>query len=249
VPGSVERPVLSGPSAALAVLVCLVIWWASTAVLIYFNFIPDARPFVFSTSLVLAVVSVAWLLRNRQNETVAGAYWSFTAGLTVWAFVKASFYTGYLVGPDLPLAQARPPSWESFFGAVHTSLYHELLVITLAVTALVVFRGAKNRIGLHVFLTLAVFHSSAKLNVFLGVPNTGSNFLPETVAALKPYMTTAGMNLLFPISVTLNSLVAFHLLRLGFSRAVLPWKRVGYILVGTMASLALFEHWLLLFPM
>ena len=111
-----EKP-LSGAGIALAALASLGIWWTSTVVLVYFNLVPSARPVVFVVSLGLAVWSARWLYLNQNNRTVAGAYMQFTTGLLVWAFVQASFYTGFIVGPDLPLAEPAGPSLQSLLAA------------------------------------------------------------------------------------------------------------------------------------
>lgn len=234
---------------ALAAVGSIAIWWASTAILIFFNFIPGARPFVFMVSLAAAIASVYWLLTNKHNETIKGAYLAFTTGLFVWAFVEVSFYTGYVVGIDPGLTESVPPTWGSFALAVQSSIFHELLVLALGLSALYLMRDATNRFGLYIFLIFWFFHQSAKLNVFFGVANTGSHFLPETVEGLQPFMHTQAMNYLFPISVTVNTLVAWHLLQRGRSRSEVPWKKVGYVLVGTMAALAAAEHWFLVLPL
>jgi putative photosynthetic complex assembly protein 2 len=233
----------------VAAVASIAIWWSSTAILIFLNFLPGARPFMFVVGAGLAIGGVVWLLRNRSNTTVSGAYLGFTAGILVWAFVESSFYTGYIVGPEVAPLAVDGPSWPSFVRAFTRSMYHEVLVLTLGVAGLFAFHGARNRVGLWVFLILWFFHQSAKLNVFLGVANTGSEFLPEPVADLTPHMTTAPINLLFPLSVTINTLVAAYLLRRGLDRGVARWQRVGYVLVGTMAALALLEHWLLVLPL
>lgn len=236
-------------SLLLAAVASIAIWWASTAILIFFNFIPAARPFVFIFSLGLAGASVHWLLKNKHNETVGGAYMAFTTGLLLWAFVEVSFYTGYIVGIDPQLTDPVPPSWGSFTLAVQSSIFHELLVLALGLTAIALMRDATNRFGLYIFLIFWFFHQSAKLNVFFGVANTGSHFLPETVSGLQPFMHTQAMNYLFPISVTVNTIVGWHLLRRGFARTEVPWRQVGYVLVGTMAALAAAEHWFLVLPL
>jgi putative photosynthetic complex assembly protein 2 len=236
-------------SLLLAAVASIAIWWASTAILIFFNFIPSARPFVFIFSLAMASASVYWLLKNKHNETVGGAYMAFTTGLLLWAFVESSFYTGYIVGIDPNVTEPVPPSWTSFTLAVQSSIFHELLVLALGLSALYLMRDATNRFGLYIFLIFWFFHQSAKLNVFFGVTNTGSDFLPETVAGLQPFMHTQPMNFLFPFSVTINTIVGWHLLRRGFAKNEVPWRQVGYVLVGTMAALAAAEHWFLVLPL
>jgi putative photosynthetic complex assembly protein 2 len=246
---SSDSGTFTGKDVLIAAGASIAIWWASTAILIFLNFIPGARPLVFLVSLLAAALSANWLLRNKHNQSVRGSYLAFTTGLLLWAFVESSLYTGYVVGIDPGLTESVPPSVTSFALAVQASLFHEVLVLVLGLSAIYLMRDATNRFGLYIFLTFWFFHQSAKLNVFFGVANTGSHFLPETVSGLQPFMHTQPMNYLFPFSVTINTLVAWHLVRRGLIRDELPWKRVGYILVGTMAALAAAEHWFLVLPL
>ena len=75
--------------------------------------------------------------------------------------------------------------------------------------------GAPNQIGVWTFVILWLMRLSAKLNVYLGVPNLTEEFLPDDLAYLKSYFANAPMNLLFPISVTPSTLVTLLLHRPG----------------------------------
>ncbi len=229
-------------------LYSLVFWWLSTGIIIYFNFQPQFYAVVFWVSLVIALGSMWYLYRTRNVETVQSAYVSFTAAACVWAFVEISFYTGYVVGPAVRPIFSVGPSWMSFFKAVHRSAYHEALVLGIVLLMCVVFWRARNKFGFYTFLLFWLMHQSAKLNIFLGVMNTGKEFIPESVSDMTTYMTIAQMNWLFPISITICTIVSYRLIQLAFSECEI-WKKVGYMLTGVMAVLAWLEHWLLVLPL
>ena len=232
-----------------AALASIGIWWASTAVLIFFNFIPGAQIWVFLTSLTLAISGGTWLLRNGDRTGTRAAYISFTAGLLVWGFAESSFYTGFIFGLDLPPIQVDGPGVDSFFHVIGLSLWHELLALGLGILAAWKVKTARNPFGWYVFLMLFLFHQSAKLNVFLGVQNTGKEFIPDTVATLRPHMTEASMNPLFPISIMVITVIAWTMLRKSLDTSIPRWRRIGFVLIGTMAALALLEHWFLMIPL
>ncbi len=67
------------------------------------------------------------------------------------------------------------------------------------------------------FMVLWWMHQSAKLNVFLGVRNLNEEFLPDHLQFLKSFLTKRPMNLRFPISVTLSTVVAALLFEKAFA--------------------------------
>ncbi len=226
----------------------LAFWWLSTGIIIYFNFQPQFYGVVFWSALAIALGSAWYLYRSRNVDSVQSAYLSFTAASLVWAFVEVSFYTGYIVGPAVRPIFSVGPSWISFFKAVHRSAYHEGLVLGIALGMSLVFWRAKNKFGFYTFLLFWLMHQSAKLNIFLGVMNTGKEFVPESVSDMTTYMTIAHINWLFPISITICTILSYRLIQLAFSEKE-TWKKVGYMLTGMMAVLAWLEHWLLVLPL
>lgn len=230
-------------------LYSIVFWWLSTAAIIYFNFQPAYRATVFSAALILMLGAIYMLYTHRQSETVMGAFITFTAGSIIWAFVEVSFYTGYIVGPQVRPIFTVGPSVIGFFKAIHRSLYHEGLVLGLVVLMLLLSIGAKNKFGVYTFLMYWFMHQSAKLNIFLGVANTGREFVPDTVADMTQYMTIAHMNWLFPFSITFCTLLVTKWLKKTGEEQEPAWRRVGFSIIGTMALMALLEHWLLVLPL
>jgi putative photosynthetic complex assembly protein 2 len=226
----------------------VIFWWGATAAIIFLNFQSELRPMLFWTSFSLAAASFWLLWRQRNDETVRGAYIGFTGGTLIWAFVECSFYTGYIVGPRVRPIFRIGPSWASFLGAIHQSLYHELLVLGLAAAISFVAYRSKNKFGLYTFLVLWLMHQSTKINVFLGVVNINKQFVPDTVEQITQYMTIASMNWAFPFSITICTIVAYRILS-RVHTATSRFVKVGFVLVGVMSILGLLEHWLLVLPL
>jgi putative photosynthetic complex assembly protein 2 len=226
----------------------ILFWWLSTAIIIYFNFQPEHYAFVFWSWLALAAGASFLLYQHRNDETIQGAYWGFSCGCLIWGFMEVSFYTGYIVGPEVRPIFTVGPSMIGFFKAVHRSVYHEGLVIIMSIAFLIFSLRAKNKFGAYTFWLFWLMHQSAKLNIFLGVMNTGKEFVPESVSDMTQYMTIAQINWLFPISITICTIVAYRLIQLAMKKEE-EWKRVGFMLTGVMAVLAWLEHWLLVLPL
>ena len=126
-------------------------------------------------------------------------------------------------------------------------LYHELALLVAA--AIAVTLPAMAQPGRHwTFLVLWAMRQSAKLNVFLGVRNLSEEFLPEHLRYLESFFTRKPMNLLFPVSITVSTVVAV----LMWSRALGRYQRIrGYrfTFASTLLTLAMLEHWFLVLPL
>ncbi|MCS7013879.1 MAG: putative photosynthetic complex assembly protein PuhE [Chloroherpetonaceae bacterium] len=239
-----KLPLLIG----LGIVYAIVFWWFSTAAIIYFNFQPAYRGIVFGIALALLIMALYVLHAHRESHTIGSAFLTFTAGSIVWAFVEISFYTGFIVGPQVRPIFTVGPSLIGFFKAIHRSLYHEALVLGLVGIMIALLFKSKNRFGAYTFLMYWFMHQSAKLNIFLGVANTGREFVPDTVADMTQYMTIAHMNWLFPFSITFCTLLVARLFQ-KVREEHEAWRQVGFAIIGTMALMALLEHWLLVLPL
>jgi len=90
-------------------------------------------------------------------------------------------------------------------------------------------------------------HESARLNVFLGVRNVNAQFLPPHLAYLKSFLRTRPMNLLFPLSVTVSTVIC-SVLATEAAIATEPFRQAGFTFLATMMALAILEHWFLVLP-
>jgi putative photosynthetic complex assembly protein 2 len=89
---------------------------------------------------------------------------------------------------------------------------------------------------------------SAKLNIYLGVPNFSDDLLPQHLAYIKSYFRKRAWNWLFPISVT--GAVLLIAMQVGLARGQIRdgLDATGATLLGALAALALLEHLFMFAP-
>ena len=227
----------------------LLIWWASTGVILYLDGLPR-HTFVWSLAGATALLLVAlWGVAATRGETsAASAYCAFCCGLMVWAWQLVSYYMGFITGPNLSPCPTQLHGWRRFAAAVNTSLYHEITIVLCAMALVALTWDQPNRIGLWTYLVLWWMHTSAKLNLFFGAPNLSEEFLPEHLRYLVTYMRRRPMNLFFPVSVTASTVVTVTIAQQALA-ATTPFQLVGYAILATLMALAVLEHWFLVAPL
>jgi putative photosynthetic complex assembly protein 2 len=235
---------------ALAVLFGLFLWWFLTGAVLYIVGLPKSTH-VFSMAAMTAVfvLAVIGLDTSSDDRSPLGAYCAFTCGLLVWAWHEMSFLFGFVTGPRKTPSPQGARGWQRFACASQTLIYHEVAIIATAALLVGLTLDAPNRIGLMTFLVLWVMRLSAKLNIFLGVPNLTEQFLPKCIAYLKSYFVKRPINLLFPLSVTLSTIVTFMLLEKATSPGASSFDIAGYTMLASLMGLAVLEHWLLVLPL
>ena len=67
-----------------------------------------------------------------------------------------------------------------FINATQTVIYHEVAILATVAAIVALTWGAPNQFGTLTFIILWLARLSAKLNVYLGVPNLTEEFLPCT---------------------------------------------------------------------
>ena len=235
---------------AFPTLYALFVWWFSTGAIIYLDGLPQ-RTFRWSmlgATLVLAI-SIYGLWTTSSDTTVTGAYLAFTYGLLVWGWQEISFHMGYVTGPRKESCPQHCRGWRHFGHAIQTILYHELAIIASAAVVVWVTWDGANQVGMWTFMVLWGMRQSAKLNVFLGVRNLNEEFLPEHLEYLKGFLTKKPMNLLFPVSVTISTVIAVILFQKAFATGVSDFEAAGFTFLGVLMVLAILEHWFLVLPL
>ncbi len=231
-------------------LFALGIWWLSTVVIIYLD---GLKQWTFKYSMIGAsiifVISLYGLKVTSHDASVNGAYLAFTYGLLAWGWQEMSFYMGFVTGTRKQPCPEDCKGFKHFGHAVQTSLYHELAIIVAAVAVVWLTLGGVNQIGMWTFMVLWWMHQSAKLNVFLGVRNLNEEFLPEHLEFLKGFLNKKSMNLLFPFSVTISTIITALLVVAAMAETATPFERAGYTFLGVLMALAILEHWMLVLPM
>ena len=233
----------------LPILATLALWWGSTGAIFYVDNLP---PSTFRYSMAGATVLVAlafWgLVATLDNTGPGAAYGAFSYGLILWGWQILSFYTGYVTGTRRTPCPPELRGLSRFVEGVRTSLYHELFALVGAVILLAISHNHVNQLGFWTYVTLWWMHESAKLNVFFGVPNLGEEMLPQHLRYLASYMTRRPMNMFFPFSVTISTVVTYWLVAHAAS-ATDPFEIRSYTMLATIMALAVAEHWFLVVPL
>ncbi len=231
------------------VLFALFLWWASTGAVL---FLVSLRPTTFRWSMVAATaiagVCCVGIVLVEDIRTPWAAYVGFACGLGLWAWHEMSFLFGFVTGPRHEPASLQATGWRRFRHALQTLLYHELAILVTALVLIWVLADALNQTALWAFVLLWIMRLSAKLNIFLGVPNMNEEFLPRHLAFLRSYFTKRAMNVLFPLSVTLGTVTLFWLLKRGLAVDASAFEAASCLMLATMLALAVLEHWFLVLP-
>jgi putative photosynthetic complex assembly protein 2 len=233
-----------------AVLYTTFLWWFSTGAILWLNRRPSrTHRASLTAATVLAIASACGLAASMTDPSPAGAVLAFTSALGLWGWHELSFLTGFISGPRTSLCPPNARGWRRFRLATTSLLYHEVgLILTAAVIVAVTWRQP-DQIGCWTFLILFVSRLSAKLNLFLGVPNFTDEFFPDRLRYLTSYIRRGPVNALFPLSVAAGLLLAGIEARLALAPAASAFQTVGYALLFTLTALALIEHAFMVSPL
>ncbi len=233
----------------LPVLFSLLIWWLTTGVLLYLHRLPP-RTYPWSMSGMTLLAGLALFIHDLASAQVGlvSAYVAFSCGILLWGWLELAYFTGYLVGPCRRACPRPCRGWQRFWLAILTSLYHELGILITAAVLVVATWNDPNQFGVWSFVVLWLMRWSAKLNLFLGVPNLNEHWLPERMRFLSSYMRKRPMNLLFPLSITASTILLGLLVEHASEPFCGDFMRVGLMLVSTLLALGILEHWFLVLP-
>lgn len=230
-------------------LATIALWWSSTGLILLLDS-GDRRTYVASMVGASALAGLAlWLVAvTASDATAQSAYVAFACGIVIWGGQLLAFYTGFVTGPNKNVCAPGSAPVSRFIQAVGASLYHEFAAVLGAVALLALTYDQPNRIALWTYVILWLMHSSAKLNLFLGVSNLGAEMLPGHLAFLTTFMARRPMNALFPVSVAAgtagSALLFFAACRSGAS----GFDVAGFAMLGSLMALAVVEHWFLVIP-
>jgi putative photosynthetic complex assembly protein 2 len=231
----------------LPVLFAAFVWWFATGALLWLNGLPRRTyPWSLAGATAVLTASVVGIVESAQDTTPGGAYCAFACAIAVWGWNEMAFLLGYATGPRREACGVGVRGWGRFLQASQAVLFHEVLIAASGLIVAFATWSAPNRVAYWTFVILWVMRLSAKLNLFLGVRNLGEEFLPPRLRYLASYFTRKPMNALFPVSVTLGTLVTAVLAM----RTVSPdaTEAVGSALLASLLGLAVLEHWFMVLP-
>jgi len=231
------------------------LWWFTTGLIIaVYGRSPRLIHLCFAGSTGAMVLGVWGLVVTRPFTQPRDVYLAFTCGLVIWGWQTASYYLGYVKGPRSNLEEKDEANLLSqsmayrFRLAFRTGLYHELLVVAFALLLTALTWSYANRWGLWIFLAMWIMHSSAKLNVFLGVRNFRTVLLPSHLHHLDKLLNKQPNNAFFPFSVVIATSVTLAFFYKGVVPGTPPSETVGFLLLATMIALGVLEHLMLVLP-
>ncbi|MFN3231231.1 MAG: putative photosynthetic complex assembly protein PuhE [Alphaproteobacteria bacterium] len=232
----------------LPILFTMFVWWFSTGAILYLVSLADRTyrwSLVGATAVLIA--GLYGVAATAGDTTVAGAYLAFACALAVWGWVEMTYFMGLITGPRKEPCPPDCSAWRRFGLGIQASLYHELAIIGFGLGIIALTWNAPNQVGMWTFVILWTMRWSAKLNLFLGVPNLNEEFLPEHLRFLKTFIAKRRMNPLFPVSVTISTVIVWLLID-GMAGGT-GVEIVAGTLLATLLALAILEHWFMVLPL
>lgn len=212
--------------------------------------------FCFGIATVLMLAALVGLFMTRELRHPFDVYMALLCGIVVWGWQVSGYYLGFVTGPYDWTRELQEKSdsenrslLDRFKLAVYFSLHHELMVLGIGALIAALVWSQPNKWGLWMYIALWLMHTSAKVNVFLGVRNFRVELLPQQMHHLDDLLGKRHINLLFPVSIILASSIAIVMLFRGISPGTPYIHTIGYLSIATMMGLGLLEHWLLVLPL
>lgn len=238
----------------VAALLALIVWWFSTGLILLGVKRADHGIGVSHTALTLGSLPMLALgcwgfWQTLGAIDVWSIYGAFGSAILIWGWFELAFLCGIVSGPNSFPCPPDVPAWERFIRAWGTVAYSEIALIAVMIGLVWVSQGAENLFGVWTFAVLFFARISAKLNVYLGVPNINVDFLPKPMRHLASHFRIAPMNALFPASVTLLTFATGCFAERWMAQASGAPEAIGFALLTALTALALLEHWMMVIPM
>ncbi|ACB83442.1 conserved hypothetical protein [Methylorubrum populi BJ001] len=235
---------------AAPALYAVLLWWSATGLVLVLQHLPRTTHPRSMVAATAALAAALWAIGAvADDETETGAYIGFTAAVIVWGWQEMSYYMGFVSGPKPAACAPNLRGVDRFLAALATSLWHEFAILVGGLAILCLTWGQGNRVALWTYALLALMNASARLNLFLGVRNLHTEFLPPHLGYLACYLSRRPMNPLFPVSVTLGTAVTVQIACAALGAKAMPETATGLSLLAALAALATLEHWFLMLPL
>jgi putative photosynthetic complex assembly protein 2 len=226
------------------------IWWFSTgAVLLLVGTARRFIPLRVTIAVFLVAASLCGLAFSAGEANIGSAYIAFTSTILLWGAQEIVFLSGWVTGPRPKPCPTGVTGWQRLGPAMGAILYHELTLVACGAAIVTLTWSDVNRVALWTFAALWVLRQSAKINLFLGVPVTNDELMPQPVQFLKTFFVRKPVGAFFPMSVTLATAVLVILIQRIVEVASTPFDVVGLTLVSTLFALGVVEHWFMLLPL
>lgn len=233
----------------LAAALAVAAWWGATGALMWRVARADRsgreahrRSVALGTPLLAA--GIAGVILARDAVGPGGACAAFLSALAVWGWIELAFLSGVVTGPN---RSAAVPGRGRFVRAVGTVAHHEVALALGFAAVIAAAWGAAQWMAPATYAVLLAARTSAKINLYLGVPRFTAQFLPSPLAHLPSHFGAARLNRFFPVSVTILTGAALLLAERAAS-APTPGTQAAFALTAMLTALAALEHWLMILP-
>jgi putative photosynthetic complex assembly protein 2 len=233
-----------------AVLYTVFLWWFSTGAILWLDRLPRAtHRWSLLGASVAALTAVYGLIASLHVATPAGAICAFSCALGLWGWHELSFLTGFIAGPRREPCPPGATGRRRFTLAAATVIHHELALAATAAVLTLAALGQPNPVGCWTFDVLLAARLSAKLNLFLGVPNFSDEFFPDHLRYLTSYLRKGPISALFPLSIASGVMVLIAVGRGLMAPDASAFEATGYSLIAALTALALIEHGFMVTPL
>ena len=234
---------------ALALLVALTGWWFSTGLVLWLVHRPDRHHrFIFATATLIMVCSFFAVAHVSDQPSPGSTVIAFCLALLLWGWLEMGYLMGFVTGPHQEPCPDSAGVLGRLIRGLGTTLWHELVLLAMVSLLYAISVDKPNQITLWAFSVLWLMRWSAKLNLVLGVRNYNREWLPAHLCYLDSYIPRRSLNILFPLSLTMGSVLTYLLLHTAYLATDLS-AVVGFTLVGMLAALGTLEHVFLMLPL
>jgi len=230
-------------------IVTVAIWFVATGLIAWAD---NRERATFSRSLLIGgvagIAGLGVILVASLSAEVWAVYLGFVGALMVWGWHELSFLTGASAGPRRGHSDPALSGIARFRQAAATVMHHE---VALALTALLLISlswNLPNQIGATVFVLMFALRLTSKVNLFVGVPNSTAEMLPEQLAYLKSYFGPNRMTVLLAASIVAILMLAAWFAGLALAAPMGSAAMVGASLLTTLCLLGALEHLFLALP-
>jgi putative photosynthetic complex assembly protein 2 len=226
------------------------VWWFSTgAVLLLVGSVGRSQSLRAVCAGGMITIALCGLSVTAHDTSVGAAYMAFSCIIFLWGAQEIAFLSGWLTGPRAEPCPPDAKGFARFSFALQAIIYHEICLLVCGAVVAFTTLGAENLVGVWTYIALWVLRQSAKINLFLGVPVTNDELMPDAVQFLKTYFARKPVSAFFPLSVTLATAVLVVMIQRIVEVADTPFEVVGLTLVSTLFALGVVEHWFMLLPL
>ncbi len=227
----------------------VLLWWSATAAIFQLDrFGARAFGWTIAGATGVLILSLVGLGLTSHMATPVGAFLAFACAIGVWGWNEILFLSGVVTGPNRRPAEAGLSGWPRFRAAAASVMHHEFVLLASAAAVIALTVAGENHTGLCAFMTLWIMRLSAKLNIFVGVPNPGEKLLPERLRYLAGHFRTRPVGPFFAATLTASTLAFLAIAFTGAGEAPSDFEVASVALVSTLLALAVIEHVFLALP-